>query len=506
MNTALRALLSVLMLVGFYVLAVGMLVGCAVLTVTMAQHSHGPAALKFGILTLIVAAGIVTALVQVARAQRASRDQDESGVYLTPGQAPELWAQVRELADLAGTRAPDTIELVPEVNAAVSEETRLLGLVGGTRQLLLGVPLLQGLTVAQLRSVLAHELGHYSNAHTRLGPIAYRGRAVVVVTVSRLSGNIVGWLLRQYAKAYLVVSQAVSRSQELEADRLSVQVAGRRVAQSTLRELPVIDAAWSFYERRYLAPGWAAGYATTAHGFFGGFGQLLTARSAELEGLRGQDVPGERSVWDSHPPIPHRVAAMDRLPETRQAAEDPRPATALVPGFDQAAAALAGRVVAFEGRQQLEWGPLVGAFMDASAAQAAQVLYDAAAAIAQQPSATLGTVLDLVERGWGGELARSVAGDADADEQQEALVRLLTAAFEHASVRSGTARWQGSWSEPATVVAGDGNPIPFEQVARLAADQRTVASAREWLVSARIDLATGPQSPERAGLHQGASA
>src|SRR5918997_3911719 len=398
MTTALRALLSVLMLVGFYVLALGLLVGCGLLTVTMAQHGHGSGAVKWGVLTIIVAVGIVTALVQLARAERAARsaEDDEPGVYLTPEQAPELWAHVRKLAEVAGTRPPDTIELIPEVNAAVSEETRFMGLVGGRRRMALGVPLVQGLTVAQLLSVLAHELGHYSNAHTRLGPIAYRGRAVVVMTVSRLKGNLVGWLLRQYATAYLAVSQAVSRAQELEADRLSVQVAGRPVAQSALRELPVIVAAWSFYERRYLAPGWAAGYATTPHGFFGGFAQLVAARSAELENLRGQESPSERSVWDSHPPIPQRVAAMDRLPDGG-ASEDSRPAMALVPGFDQAAAALAELVVAFEGRQQLGWGPLIGAFVSASAQEEADSLYQAAAGITQQRSADLGTVLDLVE-------------------------------------------------------------------------------------------------------------
>jgi Zn-dependent protease with chaperone function len=36
----------------------------------------------------------------------------------------------------------------------------------GPRRLCLGVPLMQGLNEAQLRAVLAHELGHYSNSDT----------------------------------------------------------------------------------------------------------------------------------------------------------------------------------------------------------------------------------------------------------------------------------------------------------------------------------------------------
>src|SRR5262245_32358555 len=108
-----------------------------------------------------------------------------NGVRIEPAQGPQLWATVRELADKVGTRAPDEIQLVAEVNAAVVENARWLGLVGGRRFLLLGTPLVQTFTVDQLRSVLAHELGHYSHSHTRLGPLSYRGRLALVHTLQR---------------------------------------------------------------------------------------------------------------------------------------------------------------------------------------------------------------------------------------------------------------------------------------------------------------------------------
>jgi Zn-dependent protease with chaperone function len=44
-----------------------------------------------------------------------------------------------------------------------------MGRRAGRRYLYLGVPILQVLTVSQLRAVLAHELGHYSRGHTRFG-------------------------------------------------------------------------------------------------------------------------------------------------------------------------------------------------------------------------------------------------------------------------------------------------------------------------------------------------
>ncbi|MFE6229485.1 M48 family metallopeptidase, partial [Streptomyces sp. NPDC057854] len=354
MTTTLRAALSVLLLVGFYVLALGAVVGLGAATVWAFSEHAGAGAAKLGFVTVVVAVGLVVALVRVARAEK----QGPGGVVLAEADAPELWATVRELAQAAHTRAPDEIRLVADVNAAVSEDTRLLGLVGGTRRLYLGVPLLQGLSAAQLRSVLAHELGHYSRSHTRLGPLAYRGREAIMATVGQLQGNVVGWLLKQYAKLYVLVSAAVSRRQELEADELSVRVAGRATAQAALREVPVIDAAWGFYTSQYVGLGWEHGLAPTPAGVFGGFDELLRGRAGDLAELRSDDAPSEQSAWDTHPSIARRVAAMDGMPDGGVATTDERPAAALVPGFATWSERVAVEEVAFGTRAQLPWDAL----------------------------------------------------------------------------------------------------------------------------------------------------
>ena len=164
MLTTFRAGVSVLMLLGFYVLALGIVGGLGYASYWLWQEHAGSGAAKLSYVTIAVTAGIVVALWRVIRAKPGEPD----GVRLAPEQAPELWTTVRELAAEAKTRAPDELMITPDVNAAVSEDSKLLGFVGGRRHLYLGLPLLQALSVAQMRSVLAHELGHYSNSHTRL--------------------------------------------------------------------------------------------------------------------------------------------------------------------------------------------------------------------------------------------------------------------------------------------------------------------------------------------------
>ncbi|HEU4542748.1 MAG TPA: M48 family metallopeptidase [Jiangellaceae bacterium] len=165
MITSVRAALSAAMLVGFYVYALAIAGGLFVGTALLIEVLPGAVLGKLLLVTLAVPFAILVATWRLIRA----KTPPPEGLKVRPGRAPGLWAEARAIAAAVGTRPPDEIRLVPEVNAAVSERTHLLGVIGGRRYLYIGVPLLQALTVSQLRAVLAHEFGHYSHSHTRLG-------------------------------------------------------------------------------------------------------------------------------------------------------------------------------------------------------------------------------------------------------------------------------------------------------------------------------------------------
>ena len=108
------------------------------------------------------------------------RPEPAEGVDVTRDQHPDLWAEVDRLAASAQTEPPARIVIVPEVNAAVTE-------VAGSREMLIGLPLLATFTVGQLRAVLAHELGHTTPAVTPQRP---RGRCAAGCCCSRCAS---GW-------------------------------------------------------------------------------------------------------------------------------------------------------------------------------------------------------------------------------------------------------------------------------------------------------------------------
>jgi Zn-dependent protease with chaperone function len=480
--TTLRAFIALVMLFGFYLFALIVVGGLGWLTVLAFSHDVAGAS-KLGYLTIIVAFGVLAALWQVIRA----KPELPSGLPVSPQQAPELWGHVAQLSASMQTRPPDEILLVPEVNAAVTERTQLLGLIGGRRIMLIGVPLLQAFTVSQLRSVLAHELGHFSGSHTRLGPITYRGRLAVVGTVQRLGAARL--LFELYARFYLMVEASVSRQQELEADRASVWLAGRSTAQSALRDLPVLDSAWDFYFGRYVAPGWEAGYAP--NDIFGGFGAMLHGRAGEIAKLRAQAPPSKASRYDSHPPIAARIAAMESMPEAAVPV-DTRPAWVLVPYFEQACHALVTSAFKIGNRAVVPWDQFTGLAMTATVQEAADEIYRAVARVTGG-RADLGIVLDLAESGRLGSVGNALP-DPDA---LAILVRL-------AAIRSGAAYWRHSWTGPATMIRPDGSPFDPSEIVHLVANPATVGAARARLAELGVD-ATKSTLVQAAATTKGAT-
>lgn len=504
--TTLRAALAVLTLAGFYVVAAAILVTMAVLGVDALEAGE-----RRNGLTLVLGAVVYSAAMAHAFWRARLRRHAPGGVELSRADAPELWALVDELAAAAQTRAPDEVRLDADLNAGVSEDARLLGLLPGRRRLYLGLPLVLGLDVTGLRSVLAHELGHYSHRHTRFAAVAYRGRVSVMRAAATLAegGDPVGWVLQQYARLYLAVSTAVARRQELEADALSVRLAGRDAAQDAIREVGVLDLSWAFYRERYLAPGWSEGVVPERAQVLLGFRDLLAARGDELAQVRAAGPSEEQGRWSTHPAPAARIAAMARMPDDAPV-RDLRPASVLVPGLVAAAVALADDVADADGRLVVPWDELVHTAAVAPAQRSADGVYRVAARLAREERATLGTVLGLVEQLRGGELLAALGGEPFAEEDggvDAALAGRVAVLLMPALVRAGSVRWRHSWSGPATLVHPDGtevDPGDLRELAALAARPDGVAEARERLARLGVDVDAVGQvgdAPTAHGAH-----
>ncbi|MFF9780328.1 M48 family metallopeptidase [Streptomyces sp. NPDC013978] len=495
MGATLRALRALVLLAGFYLLGVILLAALAGADYLLYLHAPSGVAAKLYVVSVLLAIPLVRGLFML----RTPKGEELPGLPVTDADEPELWGTVRELADQVGTRAPSRIVLTADVNAAVAEDARLLGLLPGPRRLYLGVPLLQGLTEAQLRAVLAHELGHYSNSDTRLAALTVRGRAQVLRTVRHfeeradktagrerarqekknakaaakgkktreidtghagVTYRVMAKIYIGYAKLYMRATLAGSRRQEYAADLASVRVAGRDATASALREIPALDAAFGFYMNSYATLGAEARLMPPRGEFFGGYGRMLSARQLELVGLR-TDLPTEpASPYDSHPPIADRVERIEALPADGRADEGRGAALGLLTDPDRTLAALEDAVLTedvLRFRRTGDWQELLDGSMVANFASLDTPLHRALAMYTKDHP-TLAALLKVIDDGQLWQLARRLPlSDQAAEAQGRAFREFVRPALADAlqgmvlAELSAHSRlsWEFSWSEPA---------------------------------------------------------
>ena len=313
-----RVLASATALAGFLLVAALQLALVVVPVLLLLSMLPGAAALRLGLPVCIATVGVMA--YATWRALH-TRRPEPVGIPVTRADAPQLWALLDGAAATAGTRAPDRVTIVADAAAKIIERTYLLGLFGGRRDLYLGLPLLQAWDEAHLRAVTAHELGHFSPRLGRLAPLAYRGRVAIGRTVPRIPArNPAGPLLRTYAKFYRRVDAPFSRAQELTADQIAAEYAGRTAAAAVLRDLPALEALQRIFHAEYLGPGWQAGH--VPDDLFGGFLRVLAARADDVAVLRARD-PGKPTTWDTHPPVAARLTALTPAPAGAPAAPTP---------------------------------------------------------------------------------------------------------------------------------------------------------------------------------------
>ncbi|MBX3154792.1 MAG: M48 family metallopeptidase [Deltaproteobacteria bacterium] len=263
------------------------------------------------------------------------------GPEITAAEHPELFVEIRRIAQQTGQREPRHVYLVPEVNAFVAQRGGILG-IGSSRVMGIGLPLMRALQVDELRAVLAHEMGHFYGGDTKLGPFIYKTRSGLIRTVVNLTRaqhsvseagayslifTVVQAPFRGFLVAYLRLSQAISRAQEISADEVAVRAEGKRALIGGLKKSHAAALAHHLYMNNEVAPLVDAGHLPEVGDGFSRY--LKTEAVARLQDsvVEHELAEGEHDPYDSHPPLRDRITAADALdvpdrePDTRPAIE-----------------------------------------------------------------------------------------------------------------------------------------------------------------------------------------
>jgi heat shock protein HtpX len=467
---------AIALTIGFYVLAIAIAGACLAVAILpwVFNGSNN--------LWLTCIGGFLGLSVLSALAPRRLRFEP-SGVRVTASAQPRLHALIGEQVEAAGGRPPDEVYATLEVNAAVTE-------AGGRRIMVVGLPLLHQLSERELRSVIAHELGHYAGGDTKLGPWIHRTRAAIGRTIQRLSKEDDSMWSRRlvrrpfiwYGNGFLRITNAISRREEFAADARAALAAGRDVHVSALRKLHADGAAFDGYWLNEVVPVLdARRRPPIAEGFHRFIGAEEIRKAAD-ELLERELAEGETSPYDSHPSLPERIAAVQPLPAG--APDRSPPAIALIENPDGLEAAVLDSVLGEDAHrfEPIAWDE-VGAGVYLRRAHAMVAEYPEFV-----PDVTLGALTAAVEAIASTVEDHRAPGD-DPGQVAELAAAVLANAVLAALDRAGWAI-AALPAEPISARRGDDILIPHALVHALRARETTSA---EWrALATRLGIADVP--------------
>lgn len=92
-----------------------------------------------------------------------TKDEKDTRVEVTKEDCPQLFDEIRDIAKSVGVRMPKHVYLTTEVNACVFYNTSFWSIFLPVRKNLeIGLGLFDGMSIDEVKSVLAHEFGHFS--------------------------------------------------------------------------------------------------------------------------------------------------------------------------------------------------------------------------------------------------------------------------------------------------------------------------------------------------------
>jgi Zn-dependent protease with chaperone function len=342
-SAVVRALLSLVLLLGFYLLLLGLAALFFVIPIALVKLMH-----RIGWYTAVLFLFCWTPAVLLVKSAFSTRREEfvPPPRRLAPNEAPRLFAMIDELARDAGTVPPGEVYLDPFPNLSVTEVGRAFST---RRVMIVGAPLFELLSVDELRAGIAHELGHFIGGDTRLTTFTVQTHALFgsVLTTTELDPFRAGTrhyaveaglvfaqalghgLVAAYGRLFLRITRPLSRRQELAADALSAALVGSAATASALERIATASPLYSLYLTQEVGHAVKRGAMPTD--LLPGFHRMREQVLSRDEGRKFVEALKAEATdpYDTHPALPDRLRALAGIP-SGGAGNDERPASVLL--------------------------------------------------------------------------------------------------------------------------------------------------------------------------------
>jgi Zn-dependent protease with chaperone function len=252
---------------------------------------------------------------------------EPEGLELRYEDAPRLFDLAKTTREATQGPRLHKVLLTDEFNAGIVQRP-LLGVFGWQENyLLVGLPLLRGLSPDEVRAVIAHEFGHLSGKHSAFSGWIYRVRQTWDQVLDRMrqeqrfGSGIFESFFNWYAPYFAAYSFVLARSREYEADRTSVLLCGKENAAAALVKVELRDKSLSeefwptFFKRASME---AEPPKDTFHEMLSALRQPLLPDKAKM--WFTQALTQKHGYSDTHPALGDRLEAIG-YPDVRTSAD-----------------------------------------------------------------------------------------------------------------------------------------------------------------------------------------
>lgn len=245
-----------------------------------------------------------------------------AGILVRESDAPELFRIIDKLRRALSMPRLHQVLVTHELNAAVHQAPRFGIFAGSRNYLVIGLPLMQSLTIPQFEAVLAHEFGHLSRGHGRLSNWLYRqrlrwSRLTTMLKARNHKGaalftRFLGW----YGPYFNAYSFPLARVNEYEADAAAVRLTSPQALAEALTRIKVVG---SYLSERYWPAIHRQAADTPQPAFMphASLGQRVAQEidDAEAKNWLTRALKVNATVDDTHPSLSERLRAIDAAPQ-----------------------------------------------------------------------------------------------------------------------------------------------------------------------------------------------
>lgn len=237
----------------------------------------GIAALSFklGYFTILISAGIigmgVFILIFLFKFIFSSNRQSNEGlIEINKEQEPELFELIYEVVNTVETQRPKKVFLTTDVNAFVNYDSTFWSMFFPVKKnLTIGLGLINTTTVSEIKAILAHEFGHFSQKTMKVGSYVNQANKIIYDMLYKNEGmdkmmsgfakfhailyyfarlamfylDGVKWILGKMYDFLYLKHMSLSRQMEFNADAIAAYVAGSEASSSSLLRLDLSEAA-----------------------------------------------------------------------------------------------------------------------------------------------------------------------------------------------------------------------------------------------------------------------